>query len=377
MSALQRVRTRASSLARALCRAVAQPATDRWSPHSRLFFVSDHPHWALASEARELSRLAARLGCTTAHPRWIECCRNQAVFYTSQFRLISARPIDTGHRLAVAYLHGRPGTGVAEFDALFAQFRRVHPRLHRIQVSHTAMRDVVLEAGVAPDKVFVIPLGINLEIFPPRTDDRRAQARADLDIPRSAAVVGSFMKDGVGWGEGLVAKLVKGPDVLIETLAAVRSAVPDLFVLLSGPARGYVREGLARLGIPYRHVFVRSHAVMAPLYHASDVCLVTSRDEGGPKAVMEAMASGVPVVTTRVGQAADLIRHGTHGWVATVDDVAALARWTVYALEQPSAAAEVTARARQLVERHTYDAQMPLWRRFFDGFVALRGGSSS
>ena len=56
-------------------------------------------------------------------------------------------------------------------------------------------------------------------------------------------------------------------------------------------------------------------------YEAIDVCLVTSRDEGGPRAVLEAMATGIPLVTTRVGQASDLVRHGENGWLVDVEDV--------------------------------------------------------
>ena len=45
---------------------------------------------------------------------------------------------------------------------------------------------------------------------------------------------------GVGWGDGLEPKLIKGPDVLLQTVALLRQRIPELFVLLSGPARGYV-----------------------------------------------------------------------------------------------------------------------------------------
>src|SRR5919106_6468475 len=181
-------------------------------------------------------------------------------------------------------MHGRPGTsGMPEFDAAFDALRRAADRIARVQVTHGEMEELVLAAGVAPERVFRIPLGIDLENFPLGDAGRQAEAREALGLPESAFVVGSFQKDGVGWGEGLEPKLIKGPDILVRVLAQVQAAAPELFVLLTGPSRGYVRGELERLGIPHRHLLARSREELARAYHALDVCLVASRQEGGPK----------------------------------------------------------------------------------------------
>ncbi len=111
--------------------------------------------------------------------------------------------------------------------------------------------------------------------------------------------------------------------------------VPELWLLLTAPARGYVKQGLDRLGVPYKHVLVHGHDGVAKAYRALDVCLVTSRDEGGPKAVLEAMATGVPLVTTRVGQAADLVSHSRNGYIVDVEDANGIADWAGYVAEAP------------------------------------------
>ena len=118
--------------------------------------------------------------------------------------------------------------------------------------------------------------------------------------------------------------------MLLEVVERLRDLVPEVFVLVAGPSRGYVRTGLERLGIPYRHVHLPDVDDLPQAYDAVDVCLVTSRDEGGPRAVLEAMATGVPLVTTRVGQASDLVRHGENGWMVDVDDVDGLVEWTAH-----------------------------------------------
>jgi glycosyltransferase involved in cell wall biosynthesis len=60
---------------------------------------------------------------------------------------------------------------------------------------------------------------------------------------------------------------------------------------------------------------------MVLYYHALDLYLVTSREEGGPMALMEGMATHVPVVSTRVGQAEDLVTDMVTGGLVDVDDV--------------------------------------------------------
>jgi glycosyltransferase involved in cell wall biosynthesis len=60
-----------------------------------------------------------------------------------------------------------------------------------------------------------------------------------------------------------------------------------------------------------------------------DLYLVTSRTEGGPKAILEAMATGVPIVSTKVGMAPDIIKEGYNGLLAEVEDVAMLSEQAI------------------------------------------------
>jgi glycosyltransferase involved in cell wall biosynthesis len=183
-------------------------------------------------------------------------------------------------------------------------------------------------------------------------------------------VIGSFQKDGNGWGEGLEPKLIKGPDIFIQTLETLKSSIPDIFVLLTGPARGYIKTGLERLGIPYKHMFLKDYPDVGRLFPALDLYLVTARQEGGPKAVLESMASGVPLVTTRVGQARDIVKNGQNGWMVGVEDVNGLAHWAKYVHQnQGSALEKVLKNGRATAEAHTYTTQLPLWRNFMKGFV--------
>ncbi|MCX6064158.1 MAG: glycosyltransferase [Chloroflexi bacterium] len=341
-----------------------------WKPYSHLFLAGDNAGWILDWEMRELREIADRLGIRTASHLWKASSTPQAMFLASQFFLVDDNWLDTPHRIGFSYFHGLPQTGDNNFDAVYAGLMRNHQRLSRIQVSHTEMRDAVLQTGIDPSKVHLIPIGINLSFFHYRNQELRRQQRAKLGIPDRAFVIGSFQKDGNGWKEGLEPKLIKGPDIFIQTLEILKSSIPELFVLLTGPARGYVKAGLERLGIPYKHIFLKDYPDVGRLFPALDLYIIASRQEGGPKAVLESMASGVPLVTTRVGQAIDLVNHGQNGWMVDVEDVEGLAHWANFVHQNQGTELDtVLESGRATAETHAYETQIPLWREFMKGFV--------
>jgi glycosyltransferase involved in cell wall biosynthesis len=371
MSVTSQARRLVAPVGRPIRRAAVGLRTRGWPPHSRLFIEQEAAEWVLSYEARQLARTAAALGVELGPRAWGPGVSNQSIFHLSQFTLLLHDVDRAGNKIGFSYFHGRPGTpGMPEFDACFEAMHRRHAEIDRIQVTNREMEALVLSTGIAEEKVHRIPIGIDVDVFRPRDDASRQAARARLGLPDSAFVVGSFQKDGVGWGAGLEPKLIKGPDVLLAVAERVAERVPELHVLLTGPARGYVRAGLERLGIPYRHVQLPDVESVAHAYPAIDVCLVTSRDEGGPRAVLESMATRVPLVTTKVGQAADLVRHGGNGWMVEPEDVDGLVDCTL----QVAGAGElerVLDAGRALAEESSYAALRPRWRALLDGFVSL------
>jgi glycosyltransferase involved in cell wall biosynthesis len=308
-----------------------------------------------------LAATARRLGVPLGWNPLLRALPRQAVFQHNHFSALQPRWLESSHRLGLSYFHGRPGTpGYPEFDRAYAALRDNAPRVERVQVTHEEMHELVVDAGVDGAKVFRIPIGIDLEHFPFRGEG----ARAALGIPESAFVVGSFQKDGVGWDEGLEPKLVKGPDTLVAVLE--RLGIPETFVLLTGPARGYVRRELERTGIPYRHLQLPRDR-LATAYHALDVYLVTSRQEGGPKSILEAMATGAPLVSTRVGQAPELVRDGENGLLAEVDDVDGL----VAAVQRVHAGVDLRAAGRDTAEAHAEERLDARWAALLGGFVRV------
>jgi glycosyltransferase involved in cell wall biosynthesis len=232
------------------------------------------------------------------------------------------------------------------------------------------MHELVVAAGVAAERVFRIPIGIDIERFPLGDAAARERSRRALGLGESAFVVGSFQKDGTGWEAGLEPKLVKGPDVLVETLRRARERIPELVVLLTGPARGYVLAELARLGIPVVHTQIRKRDGLAGAYHALDTYVVASRQEGGPKSAFEALATGVPLVSTRVGQTPELVVDGEAALFADVDDAEALAAYLVLLHGDGELGRTLRENGRPVAEAHAYDRLDGRWAELFEGFVA-------
>jgi glycosyltransferase involved in cell wall biosynthesis len=331
--------------------------------------INDGANWVISREMKEIADLCGSIGVKLIAADWFRESRSQSVFYGSRWSLMPGALPKISHRLGMTWFHGKPGTGVPGFDHTYNMLRQHHERIHRIQTSHCEMFDLVLESGIDPAKVFLIPIGINLSYFSVVSPSSRREVREKYGVPQSAVVVGSFQKDGNGWDEGLEAKTIKGPDIFIKSIKMLKQRIPDIFVLLSGPARGFMKAGLKDLGVPYKHVYLESYEEVAQLYHALDVYIVSSRQEGGPKAVLESMASGIPLVTTRVGQAMDLVKHAKNAWMVDVDDADGLAYWAEYAVSHPDTTKEVLREGRITAEANSYDSQIPLWREFMRGFV--------
>lgn len=352
-------------------KALIRAATYSWKPYSHLILYGDSVGWSLDWDMRELASISRRLGIRLTHPIWKHAAAPQSVFFASQFfldeedwmRFLPAR-------IGFSYFHGLPNAGDELMDRVYHALCAHHDKIARVQVTHTEMRDVALGTGIDPAKVFLIPIGVNLGFFPLRTEEQKRTRREALGIPQTAFVVGSFQKDGTGWEGGLEPKLVKGPDVFLSTIRLLKKNIPELYVLLTGPSRGYVQRGLEEMGVPYKHAYYRHYPEVAGMFAALDLYIVASRQEGGPKAVLESMASGVPLVTTRVGQAMDLVKHGENAWMTDVEDAEGLASLAlnVHDMDAQSLAA-VIGKARATAELNSYDLQTGLWREFMKGFV--------
>ncbi|MEM9656669.1 MAG: glycosyltransferase family 4 protein, partial [Actinomycetota bacterium] len=121
---------------------------------------------------------------------------------------------------------------------------------------------------------------------------------------------------------------LKGMAVLLDALAAVRADHPDttLTVVGDGPDRDRFEKAAAAAGLAEAVDFVgaKSQAEVAELLGSADIFTLPSFAEGVPVVLMEAMAAGLPVVTTMVGGIAELVDHEVNGFLLRPGDPVAL-----------------------------------------------------
>lgn len=292
-----------------------------------VYFISDRANWAFDQITSSLIKeLEERLGVRAHKSRNPWRLTGQIIHFINRYAILKGpyQDLRTSNQVFLNWYHGgESGTGSA-FDPLLDSLFDVQHLLQKVVVPCTIAHQALVDYGVPTNKLVVIPIGVALDQFKQRSELDRIRIRAGLKIPQKAVCIGSFQKDGAGWGEGREPKLVKGPDVFLNVIDRLSKLYSNLHVLLTGPARGYVKQGLVSLGIAYTHHYVSNYKDMVDYYNALDVYLITSRSEGGPMSLLESWATGVPVVSTRVGMPADLIIHGENGLLADVDDVTGL-----------------------------------------------------
>ena len=201
-----------------------------------------------------------------------------------------------------------------------------------------------------PQKIRIIPCGVNLERFRPMD---RAASRSRLGIPADADVV-LFV--------GRFAPL-KGIDALLGALADLKTTMPRLRLLLVGGdgTRSRSSLDLARmaqdLDIQDRVTFAGrvDQARLPDYYNACDLLAVPSHYESFGLVLLEALACGIPVVTTRVGAAETIIQPGKNGIIVDASAGASIARGIARILRTPRLKCWSPAQVRGTVTRYGWD----------------------
>jgi glycosyltransferase involved in cell wall biosynthesis len=131
------------------------------------------------------------------------------------------------------------------------------------------------------------------------------ECRKRYDLKDDEYVVGSFQRDTEGF-DLKTPKLEKGPDLFCNYMERL-SEIKNVHVLLGGWRRQYVISRLENANIKYTYKEMTPLSEIQKMYAACDLYLVSSRYEGGPQAVLEASSMKVPIISTSVGMAPDIL----------------------------------------------------------------------
>jgi glycosyltransferase involved in cell wall biosynthesis len=210
---------------------------------------------------------------------------------------------------------------LAGFDGVIAVSRPIHDRLSR--------------AGVPGQRLAVIPNALK-----GLTPLSRADARSELGIAEGVPLL--------GWVGRISAE--KGLDVLLAALPHLGDLPVAVSVVGDGPLRDSLQREAVRTGVAGRlhwHGIVDGARRLLPAF---DCFVLSSRTEGTPIALLEAMAAGVPVVATTVGGVPDVVRP-EEGWLVPSENPAALAAAIREALTDGRGASQRADRARARLSR--------------------------
>jgi glycosyltransferase involved in cell wall biosynthesis len=208
------------------------------------------------------------------------------------------------------------------------------------------------------------PYAVDQSVFVPVAGNRegRKSIRQELGISGGAFLVGNFHRDGEGPG-GDRPKFQKAPEVFVEILRQLRDEGIPVHAILAGPRRKWMRRALRSAGIATTFVGdetiagddypanILPRSTLCGLYNSLDAYVITSRWEGGPHSVLEAIACECPVIATRVGVCRDVLPEGQ--LFASPEEGAALLRTE---FESRALQKEAAALRSRVLASHTPDA---------------------
>jgi glycosyltransferase involved in cell wall biosynthesis len=227
---------------------------------------------------------------------------------------------------------------------------------HVTAVSETVAGTVVA-LGVPRERITVIPNGVDVERFrvPPAP-------RAELGAADGVPLIGSV---------GCLAPR-KDQGTLLEALARLdaRGVAYRCALVGDGPDRAALEAQVARLGLGERVRFLGERPDVERLLPALDLFVLSSREEGIPNALLEAMAAGRASVATAVGGTPEVMEDGVSGWLVPPHDADALAAALADALARPAEAARRAAAARAAAEAMSIDGMA---RRHEDFYARVAG----
>jgi len=271
-------------------------------------------------------------------------------------------------------IHGEHGRDVGDLDGSNRKYRLVR-RAHRpfvhhyVAVSADLQRYLISATGVDPDHVTHIVNGVDTQRFRPST-------------PRGRLVDGPF-DDPSSCVIGTVGRLqpVKHQALLARAFVRALERAPHLksrlrlVIVGDGPLRAEIDAILAGAGVAGLAWLPGVRHDVPDVLRALDVFVLPSLAEGISNTILEAMATGLPVIATNVGGNVELVEHGRTGALVAPDNVDALAD-AILQFADPAVARAAGAAGRQRAERlYSLDTMVAGYGAIYEHLLAVRRGT--
>jgi glycosyltransferase involved in cell wall biosynthesis len=237
-------------------------------------------------------------------------------------------------------MHGEHGA--LQGDGLSARRLKQRRLFYRIcKLVHTVsagLREELITRGLPAKKIVSILNGVDCDRFRPVADKQRA--RLSTGLPENAFVLGAV-------GRFIATKRYP---LMVEAFELLAKDWPELHLMIlgdGGAERETVRERVCQSPHADRIHVMGHQQEPAPFYQAMDILVMPSSHEGLANALLEAMASGVPVLAHAACGAGEVIQNGSNGFLQEIQTAADLAEYLTRLRSQPELLSTVSQKARE------------------------------
>lgn len=211
-----------------------------------------------------------------------------------------------------------------------------------VAVSEAIRNDIIKYDRVNPSKVLVMRNGVDTERFNGMTDP--SDVRKEFSLKEEDIIL------------GFIGRLVlnKGLKYLIDTVAILKKEVKNLklFIVGKGGLMDELKDMAKKNNVHENVIFTGERRDIPAMLSCFDIFIMPSIKEGLPNALLEAMASGKPVVATDIGGIPEVIKNGTNGLLVPPHDPGSLAEAIRSLIENKSLAKKTGQAARKFIEEH-------------------------
>jgi len=312
------------------------------NPRLRVLLVPDSVHWVTGTIAKSIARFNPWIEATIASGPVID------IIFTEQPDLI--RNFDLVH-FTCPYASRE---WLPRFRDLVPCVTSHHHVTDWNLVKHNVDGDAIIVGSqewaedlssreVDPAKVFRVPYGVDAELFKP-DEASRAAMRKRLNIAAGSSVVGFFGKNSSNDDDR------KGIDVFTDAILQLKQSLPELAVVIVGPGWQDLVSQLNSSGVNcIWFQYVADLKGLVSVYHALDFYWVTSRIEGGPVTLLEAMSSEICCLTTPVGLAREIVRDGHNAILLPFNDAKSFVERTIALAQDPAERRRIGSNARETI----------------------------
>lgn len=240
-------------------------------------------------------------------------------------KLVGLPAVHTLHTFAYPNATARE---VRRSEITWFALRNFHDQV--IAVSAAVGEYAIAEGRVPREKITVLYNGIDTGYFRRGSDIDRAAVRKAFGIPLNAALVVTVA----------VLRREKGIQYLIEAWPKILESVPKAYYLIvgAGPYEDQLKSLAATYQLTDRVLFAGARSDIPAILGSSDLFVLPTLDDVLPTVLAEAMASGLPIIASRVGGVPEMVEHGRNGLLIQPGDPAQLAAACVRLLRAPDEA---------------------------------------